>query len=192
MTERLRIARVVERSTVNGPGERFVIWVQGCALRCPGCWNPHTWPRRGGDLAPADALVDRMRAAPGLEGVTFTGGEPMDQAAALAPIARAARADGLSVFVFTGYELDELTDPAQKTLVALADVVVTGRYDAVRRDLSLGWRGSTNQQVHFVTDRYSPADEPGTSICELHIDATGALTITGFPDDGLRSPFDRL
>lgn len=179
---RLDLARVLPRSAANGPGERFVVWVQGCPLACPGCWNPDTWafaPRVRRDVA---GLAAEIIATRGIEGVTFTGGEPFVQARALAELARRVRATGLSVFVFTGYELTELTTSAQRALLGLTDVVVTGRYVETQRVLDLAWRGSANQQVHFLTDRYGPDQQQRSAAVEFHIGSEGAVTITGFPE----------
>src|SRR5512140_423529 len=158
LTMRLNVARVLPRSAANGPGDRFVVWVQGCPLACTGCWNPDTWPFERRDLREVDALVAEILATDGIEGVTFTGGEAFVQARALAELAHRVRGAGLSVFVFTGHERAELTEPEHRTLLALADVVVSGRYVEARRSLDLPWRGSANQQVHFLTRRYGPAD----------------------------------
>ncbi|MCA9706513.1 MAG: radical SAM protein [Myxococcales bacterium] len=87
---RLNLARTLPKSAANGPGERFVVWVQGCPLACPGCWNPDTWsfaPRRVVEVA---AMAEEILAVSGIEGVTFTGGEPFMQAHALAALGRAA------------------------------------------------------------------------------------------------------
>jgi anaerobic ribonucleoside-triphosphate reductase activating protein len=182
---RLNVARVLPRSAANGPGDRFVVWVQGCALACAGCWNPDTWafvPREGYDVA---ALAADVTGTTGIEGVTFTGGEPFRQARALAELARVIRGAGLSVFIFTGYELAELTRPDHRALLALADVVVAGRYVEAQRALGLPWRGSANQEVHFLTKRYGPDDMQRSAAVELHIGSGGALTVTGFPEPEL-------
>ena len=104
----LNVARWIARSRANGPGERFVLWVQGCVLACPGCWNPDTWRTSPRILVSVDEICERVLGTAGIEGVTFTGGEPFLQARALARVAGRVRAAGLSVMVFTGHELDEL------------------------------------------------------------------------------------
>jgi anaerobic ribonucleoside-triphosphate reductase activating protein len=181
LTVRLNLARTLARSAANGPGERFVLWVQGCPLACPGCWNPDTWAFERRDLRTVDDLAAVILATEGIEGVTFTGGEPFMQARALAELARILRRAGLSVFIFTGFELAELAKPDHRALLALADVVVTGRYIAERHALGLPWRGSANQGVHFLTKRYGSADMLRASDAEFHIGADGTLTVTGFP-----------
>jgi hypothetical protein len=126
---RVNLARTLARSAANGPGERFVVWVQGCPLACPGCWNPDTWPFERRELRSIEELATNILATEGIEGVTFTGGEPFAQAGALADLAKLVRAAGLSVFVFTGYDLDELTRPEHCALLKVSDVV----YGAARR-----------------------------------------------------------
>jgi anaerobic ribonucleoside-triphosphate reductase activating protein len=178
---RLNIAHTLPRSAANGPGERFVVWVQGCPLACPGCWNPDTWAFERRDLRPVDDLAAAILAADGIEGVTFTGGEPFAQARGLTALAERVRAVGLSVFIFTGYDLGELDRPEHLALLAKTDVVVTGRYVSGARESGLAWRGSVNQQVHFLSNRYGPADMLGSAEVEVHIDETGRVTVTGFP-----------
>ncbi len=179
----LNLARTLSRSAVNGPGERFVLWVQGCPLACPGCWNPDTWSPARRDLRAVDALAATILATPGIEGVTFSGGEPFTQAGALAALAAQVRAAGLSVFVFTGYERAALTTPSHRALLALADVLVTGPYIAAERATGLTWRGSANQQVHFLTHRYGPGDMESGAEVEVHLGPDGTLTLTGFPTE---------
>jgi sulfatase maturation enzyme AslB (radical SAM superfamily) len=79
---RLNLARIIQRSAANGPGERFVIWVQGCPLACPGCWNPDTWAFQKRELRDTKSVVEEILSVDGIEGVTFTGGEPFMQARA--------------------------------------------------------------------------------------------------------------
>lgn len=185
---RLNVAHTIARSAVNGPGERSVIWVQGCPLACPGCWNPDTWSFKPRDLRDVDELTQEILATPDIEGVTFTGGEPFAQAEALTEIASAVRAAGLSVFIFTGYELDELCSAAQRTLLANTDALVTGRFRAKLRTESLALRGSSNQQVHLLSSRYGPSDLEAVPVAEFHIDATGGVVATGIFPQSLRDP----
>jgi anaerobic ribonucleoside-triphosphate reductase activating protein len=177
----LSVARWIERSRVNGPGERFVLWVQGCTLRCPGCWNRDTW-----ESLPAGTSIDAVWAAiegaRGIEGITLTGGEPFEQADALCALVERCRARGLSAMSFTGYELEELQAPAQRALLARLDIVVTGRYRAAERSLDLAWRGSSNQRVRFLTERYNDQDLPGGRESEVHIASDGRIVVTGFPE----------
>ena len=182
---RLNLARTLRRSAANGPGERFVLWVQGCPLACEGCWNRDTWsfnPRQVRDVA--DVLAE-IRATPGIEGVTFSGGEPFVQARALAELGRAVGELGLSVFIFTGYRLGELTSPAHRELLGVADVLVAGRYMAAKRSEGVRWLGSSNQRVHFLSSRYSQIDMDRSGDVEILVDVDGTMTLTGFPPSDL-------
>ena len=178
---RVNLARTLARSAANGPGERFVVWVQGCPMACPGCWNPDTWAFERRDLRSVEDLALDILATEGIEGVTFTGGEPFAQARALTALAERVRASGLSVFVFTGYDLDELARSEHRAMLAVTDVLVAGRYVGAERATGLAWRGSANQRVHFLSDRYGPADMKEVAEVEFHIDKDGTLTVTGFP-----------
>ena len=179
---KLRLARTIARSLANGPGERFVVWVQGCPIHCPGCWNQDTWDPRGGREVSLDELVAQVSAEAGLEGITFTGGEPMAQPEALAELAMACRARGLNVFIFTGYRQDQLKSSAQQKLWSLADIVVAGPYVQAQRSFEHAWVGSANQQVHFVSTRYTAADQLNAVRAEAHLEADGTITWTGFPE----------
>ena len=185
----LRIHSTIPRSVVNGPGERFVVWVQGCTLGCAGCANADACTPDGGRDVSIEQLAQEIVETDGIEGLTLSGGEPFQQPAAVAELCRSAHAAGLSVFIFTGYTLDELrgsTDPEVAELLALADILVAGRYVQGRHTHKL-WRGSDNQIVHFLTDRYRAADfdlERDVTEAEITIDESGEMRVTGFPEDG--------
>lgn len=183
---RVNVARTLARSAVNGPGERFVVWVQGCPLACPGCWNQDTWSFSPRTVREASELAGEILGTPDIEGVTFTGGEPFAQARALAEVGRAAREAGLSVFVFTGYDLKELTSDASRALLAVTDVLAAGRYIEAERSEGLAWRGSSNQEIHFLTSRYGQADMSVVPEVEIRLGPDGDVTVTGYPPDGLR------
>ena len=145
---RVNLARTLPRSAANGPGERFVVWVQGCPLACTGCWNPDMWAFERRNLCSVEDLVADILATNGIEGVTFTGGEPFTQGRVLAEVGQLVRSAGLSVFVFTGYNLDELTRSEHQALLAVTDVLVAGRYVEARLLTGIPWRSTANQQVH--------------------------------------------
>ncbi len=162
----LRIAALVPVIEAEGPGARLALWVQGCSLRCLGCCNPQMFdPRRGREVTGLEvlALVDQQRQR--IEGVTFVGGEPFEQAEALAEVARGARERGLGVVVFSGYTLSELRAgriPGAAALLAATDLLVDGRHERGRPERLRRWAGSENQRFHFLTGRYQPGIEaPG-------------------------------
>lgn len=195
----LRVHRIVERTAAEGPGMRFCLWVQGCHNACPHCFMPNSWDPAGGTAMAESAVIDRIRAVrPTIEGVTLLGGEPMEQAAALVPVAEAARGMGLSVMTFTGLVYEDIlragkgegegkgrgkSDPARLRLLALTDLLVDGPYVHAARDLSRPFVGSKNQRFLFLTDRYTADDIAACSNrFELRIDPAGALRVNGMGD----------
>lgn len=175
-----RIHAVEPRSRANGPGTRFVVWFQGCTLGCPGCFNPTTHDAGAGRRVAIDEIADELaRAAPGIEGISLSGGEPLQQPEAARALLDAARALGLSTLAFSGYTLDEIRAlPGGPAVLARLDVLIDGRYVAPRR-LASGLRGSANQRIQLLTDRYALADVEATPVAEIRIAPTGDVILTG-------------
>jgi anaerobic ribonucleoside-triphosphate reductase activating protein len=148
----IRLAGIVRESIVDGPGFRFTVFVQGCPHHCPGCQNPQTHDPAGGEDCDVETIMTEFRKNPLLQGVTLSGGEPMDQAEALLPLARAVRAMGKDVMAFSGYTYEELLEkgkrePAVLDLLRECFLLVDGRFVMAQRDLSLLFRGSRNQRL---------------------------------------------
>jgi anaerobic ribonucleoside-triphosphate reductase activating protein len=188
MAALLQVAQIVPCTEAEGPGKRFALWFQGCPLRCPGCCNPEMLPFVGGNsrtVADVLAEVQKARDERGIEGITLLGGEPLAHAGGAAALARGARRLGLSVMVFTGYEIEEarlLPDPAVSDLLACTDLLVDGPYIRELPERSRRWIGSSNQRVHVLSDRYQ-ADDPRwneRNTVELRL-VGGELTVNGFP-----------
>lgn len=183
----LRIAQVIPDTEAEGPGKRFALWVQGCSIRCPGCCNPEMFvaDRGGRVVSPAD-LAAEILAVPGIEGISVLGGEPFEQPGPLAEVCRIVRAAGRSIMIYTGYTLDELKEknsPDVEALLATADLLVDGRYDQTKPEKSgRRWIGSSNQVLHFFSDRYAK-DDPrfATSNTVEFRFVNGQLTINGWP-----------
>jgi anaerobic ribonucleoside-triphosphate reductase activating protein len=177
-----RIHAFEPRSRANGPGARFVVWFQGCTLGCPGCFNPATHatepgPTRG-DATPIAELAAAMAAA-GAAGLSLSGGEPLQQPQAARALLDAARALGMSTLAFSGYTIDEIRAlPGGGDVLARLDVLIDGRYVAGER-LATGLRGSANQRIHLLTDRYSLAQVEATPVAEIRIGPGGELILTG-------------
>ena len=172
---KLRVHAVEPKSRANGPGTRFVVWVQGCTLGCPGCFNPATHAA-GGEVRDTDELA---ALAAGSDGITVSGGEPLQQAEAVAALLGAARARGLSTLVFSGYTLDEIGAlPHGPAVLAQLDVLVDGRYVAGERRAE-GLRGSENQRIHLLTDRHRREEVEATPVAEIRIAPTGEVILTG-------------
>lgn len=148
--EPLRIAGIVPGSIVDGPGIRFVVFTQGCPHGCPGCHNPDTHDPKGGSEADIPSILARLDEDLLLSGVTFSGGEPFMQAAALVPLAEAVKVRGKNLMVYTGYQYEQLVhmeQPGVQRLLSLADLLVDGPFVLAEKDLTLPYRGSSNQRV---------------------------------------------
>jgi anaerobic ribonucleoside-triphosphate reductase activating protein len=194
---------LIPASHANGPGLRAVVFLQGCTLGCARCWNPETHPFRGTEVT-IDAVVQevlRAHTEHTLEGVTFSGGEPMQQADSLLALMQSLRyqAPELSVGMFSGYterELDRglywtwegLSLPEKRSLWkqvrGLLDFAVLGRFNAAQ-PCSLPLRTSRNQVLRLFSDRYTTGDFREDFI-EVSIHDDGRAEVTGFPVLGWR------
>jgi anaerobic ribonucleoside-triphosphate reductase activating protein len=192
----------VPASRANGPGVRAVVYFQGCSLKCAGCWNPDTHKFRGVEvtvLEMAQRLEEASRLEPS-EGVTFSGGEPMQQAEALLELIREIRktAPAVSFGMFTGYSENELTAGQYmtrlratleqkrelwRTLQGLLDFAVMGRYHQAQ-PATEPLRTSLNQRLVLFSSRYQEGDF-GPQLVEISIEENGKSVLTGFPVLGI-------
>ena len=152
----IRLHRTAPDVTTLGPGIRFCIWVQGCLRSCPGCMSPDTRPLDGGTWIEEETLADRMMPF-SFEGITISGGEPMLQSAGLCKLIHLLREKrDIGVIVYTGFtleELYELQNPDQLAFLNETDVLIDGPYMRELDD-NASLRGSSNQRIHFLTERY--------------------------------------
>ena len=183
----VNVAHMVERCRVLGPGERFIIWVQGCSLRCAGCHNPQFQPFEDRTWISTKELASMILTVKGIEGVTYVGGEPFAQAEALSKVSKQLRSTGLTVMSYTGFTLDELGSkkfPHAKALLRETDLLMDGPY---RRDLTTNrpWRGSENQQLISLSDQYcekiSEWNAPIGQQFEIRLSDQGEVIILGIP-----------
>lgn len=148
----LRVARMYHGSVVDGPGRRSVCQVQGCGRSCPQCSVPQTHDPNGGvalTLAEVLAILLDPAGTP-RDGITVTGGEPMDQPHAVKPLLMAVKAHGLHTVVYTGYTLEALArrpEPEVRDVLRLTDVLIDGPFVAALTEGAGPWRGSRNQRL---------------------------------------------
>jgi anaerobic ribonucleoside-triphosphate reductase activating protein len=175
----VRVHAIEPRSRANGPGARFVVWLQGCTLGCPGCFNPTTHDAAAGRETTTDEIAAQLASTTNIEGLSLSGGEPLQQPQAAIALLDAARALGLSTLAFSGYTLDEIRAlPHGPTVLERLDVLIDGRYVAGER-LATGLRGSANQRIQLLTSRYALADVEATPVAEIRIARDGELVLTG-------------
>lgn len=138
---------------VLGPGNRYVIWVQGCEQHCAGCITPESQPTTGGMEIDCKDIAADIILADNIDGITISGGEPFLQPEALCFLideVRKYRPD-LNVIIYTGYKFEYLSNnPHTNKLVAKADLIIDGPYVEALND-GRGIRGSSNQEFHAIT-----------------------------------------
>jgi anaerobic ribonucleoside-triphosphate reductase activating protein len=149
----LNVAATCVGTRMLGPGLRSVVWVQGCAFRCPGCISPEWLPQEPRRQVSPEALAEELLALPGVDGLTISGGEPMLQARGLTRLVLAMRSRrAVDVICFSGYRYEVLRNRPPSPFVGLflevIDLLVDGPYVAGLND-NHGMRGSSNQR--FIT-----------------------------------------
>ena len=185
----IQVAQIRTCTEAEGPGRRMAIWVQGCPLRCPACCNPEMLAFGGGETwAISELAEEAVRSAEqhGVQGVTLLGGEPFAHSGPLADFVDSVRQSlPLSVMTFTGFTLREIRDTLDadsERLLAATDILVDGPFDPELPDTQRRWIGSTNQEIHFLTDRYQADDPCWEESNTLEIQwQDGVLSVNGFP-----------
>ncbi|EHC19605.1 4Fe-4S single cluster domain-containing protein [Fischerella thermalis] len=181
----LNIMGYVDESEVNGPGCRAVIWVQGCLRECPGCFNPESWSFEINQLVSVDSLAEKILSNPHNQGVTFSGGEPFWQAAALANLARKVKAAGLNVMSFSGFTLEQLQSeyaPAgSQELLEQLDILIDGPYiQSLALNSPDSPVSSSNQRVHVFNPALQDKISWASNQIEIHIFKDGSRLVTGY------------
>jgi anaerobic ribonucleoside-triphosphate reductase activating protein len=190
----LNIAAIASRTRALGPGMRAAVWVQGCPLHCRGCLAPQWIPSIPAmALRPEEILAQLDLHL--INGLTFSGGEPMEQAAGLAALARLARQQkDLDLICFTGYRYEQLVDdPPNEGVAALlaeVDVLIDGPFVQALAD-ARGLRGSSNQRILHLTSRLRASNlEAQQRSLEVTI-TNGELAFIGIPTPGVLSALEK-
>jgi len=168
-------------SLVNGPGKRAVVWVQGCTLNCPGCFNPQTHAVAEGKNWRVDRLVKLvLDQGSEIEGITISGGEPLQQLKPLIEfVEQVKNRSNLSILVFSGFAWEQIQRiPETQSLLENLDVLIAGRYLDSKR-LASGLIGSSNKTIHFLTDRYQMADLTAVQGAEVILNRNGEVVLSG-------------
>lgn len=178
----INIAEIDRNCKVLGPGTRYIIWVQGCLKRCIGCYNKAYQPIIENQLLDTqDILKDILECKNKyhLEGITLLGGEPLLQALQLTEIAKFAQENNLTVLCYTGYEYKDIrTNKDVVTLLKYVDVLIDGEFK-IEEKTERGFKGSSNQNTIFLTQRYKEKDFDKINSYEIKIENSN-LKIKGF------------
>ncbi len=179
----MKYAQVFTCDIANGPGCRTSLFVSGCTHHCKDCFNEVAWDFNYGrefDSQVQDELIKESRPSY-IDGFTFLGGEPMEVAnqKALRPFLERIRTElpGKNIWIYSGYTYEELTDPYNTrchsedtdAILAMTDVLVDGRFELDKKDITLRFRGSSNQRVidvpetrkngHIVLSKYGEKEK---------------------------------
>jgi anaerobic ribonucleoside-triphosphate reductase activating protein len=177
----INLHSTIKSSRVNGPGDRFVIWTQGCRKMCKNCYNPETWSHYRNNLIDIDLLVEEIKNS-SISGVTISGGDPFEQPEELfyllGKIKQLDLSDG--VIVFSGYTIDEIRGVRElEKCLDYIDVLIDGLYIEEKR-ITNGLAGSSNQEFHFLSDKISRDSLQIDQEVEIH-SLGDLIQITGFP-----------
>ena len=158
----LNISHIVEATEAEGPGLRFVIWVQGCLKRCKGCCNGELLKIKPAHLMRSNEIIQLLKNATEkypLEGLTFLGGEPMEvvNQRELRPFIERIKRElpEKNIWIYSGYTWEELIDENNtrchsedtEAILSMIDVLVDGEFEQDKKDVNLRFRGSSNQRV---------------------------------------------
>lgn len=157
MDKNIRLSGIAYESLVNGPGMRRVFFSQGCKHNCKGCFNPDTHDFNGGENRNMDDLINDVIENPILRGVTFSGGDPWEQADKFAYMAEEFKKHKLSVWSYTGYTFEYILEHKDERkgwaqLLNNIDVLVDGKFEEDKKEDGLKFRGSSNQRIIDVIE----------------------------------------
>lgn len=178
----IRINSYIPITKAEGPSTRFCIWVQGCSLHCKGCANHAMWDKEGGTIYETSEIINLIKSYKDkIDGITFLGGEPLEQIEAVTEISKAVQGMGLSVLVFTGYKYSELSGMEEfNELVKYIDILIDGRYEEDKQDFSRPWVGSSNQNYYFFSNRYDESIITSyKNKIEVRIDKDNNISLNG-------------
>ena len=187
----LRVDRIKKNTKVLGPGQRLAIWFHGCHRNCPGCVAIEMNRSTDYQVYTPNQLIECACSVSEIEGITISGGEPFDQSAEeLEIFLSGVTKHGLSVMAYTGYDWAALAeDPVRRSLLAYLDILVDGPYQETEDHGEL-WRGSANQQIHFLSPRYRDLEtfvqtQKGRPL-EIELEGPHNFSFAGIPPRNFR------
>ncbi len=186
----LTVARKTDNCRVLGPGKRAVVWFHGCTRSCPGCIARSMNESQDYETSSAIELYNWIKTCKDIEGVSLSGGDPLQQNIfELIEFCHLIKSDprNLSIILFTGYTMEEIKNSELSQILPYLDIVVDGTYDENLND-DKGLRGSSNQVIHFLSDRYDSIKESFYSKenrnIEVNLSLNNEITINGIPKRG--------
>ncbi len=143
----MKVMNIIHDSIVDGAGFRSVVFFAGCPHHCRGCHNPQSWNiKNGTNMTKAEIFEELMQNE--LTQITFSGGEPFLQSTKIAPLAKSLKQEGKNIWCYTGFSFETLVaNPKYLQLLTQIDVLVDGQFQLEKRDISLLYKGSSNQRI---------------------------------------------
>jgi anaerobic ribonucleoside-triphosphate reductase activating protein len=156
---KIYIKDIIKQTMADGPGLRTSIYCSGCYHHCPGCHNPQTWDLFSGKEIDIEDLVD-LADDKYIDGITFTGGDPLYQVEGFTELAKRIKEKSKkSIWLYTGFTMEEiLNQPRLSQILRYVDYVVDGPFIESKRNLDLKFRGSSNQKIWRIMDRFPILD----------------------------------
>lgn len=186
---KIRINSIIENTKVEGPGNRTCIFVQGCLKECKGCNSPQTWDINGGTEYEIEKLASKILENKTIEGVTFSGGEPLLQSKALYKVGLILKEKDLSIVTFTGFSTDvmeDINDANWNNLLSITDILISEPYIEEEKCTDMIWIGSRNQEYHFLSERYKDLEDKIDSLenkVEVRLNKDGSIIVNGMGDN---------
>lgn len=145
----MNISGIVYDSVVDGEGIRNVIFVSGCLHKCKGCHNPQTWDFNYGyefTQEIQNKFIEKCKENPMLNGITISGGDPIYNSKELIPFLKKYKKENPThtIWLYTGFKWEEIED---NEILKLIDILVDGEYIEKYKDVTLAFRGSSNQRI---------------------------------------------
>lgn len=151
--QNLRYAGLQFDDVCNGEGVGVVFFTQSCSKKCLGCHNPQTWCKNGGKPFTEDifnSIMNYFEQTPFADRLTLSGGDPLENLEISNYIASEfkRRFPNNKLWVYTGFTFEELIDDMKYLpILKITDVLIDGRFEIDKKDLSLKFRGSSNQRI---------------------------------------------
>ena len=145
----MKVIKIIKGTAADGPGLRNSVYLAGCIHKCPGCHNPESWSFLAG--TPMTPLEVFQEVYDDFADVTFTGGDPMLQWTEVYEVCRYLKERGKNIWLYTGYDYEDIVSRAPEILQVI-DVLVDGKYDQTKREVTKRFAGSTNQRIIHLKD----------------------------------------
>ena len=149
----MRFHNITYPDVNNGDGCRVTLWVAGCTHHCKGCHNPQTWGFKSGREFTEEIKENLYNVLdlPYIKGITLSGGDPLDSFDDILELVKDIRVNfsNKDIWLFSGYTLEEIQNSEKSVILDYIDVLVDGEFKEELKDLTLKFRGSSNQRILY-------------------------------------------